>query len=378
MNFILDTNAFYSLYGRNRLGIDTNSVINETRLRNVLLNYNHDIHISNVTLYEIITFFSSGNLNRLAGLLDYIRKKNIGIVNLGISDITRKDLDTLVTAKESLLKILVKDYISKKVDVESQFATDILLLQLRLYVIFYFEREESLNESFRNLPKDKKNDIKFKAFDVLLQDRIAEYLKILSSKFKKILRQAYFKGKDSKKDEYAEKCVKDEFNNILYQQSRVFSLFLELLMANHENMEPSDNVVCKKLIEIYRNSGDYGIIEENPGNVNDGIGKLIKQFEDLNYTEFIKEHKQDAIDIWGENSCFTRHQIEYIGILFEKWMKESAKYKKNDMLDMFILRALDMKNWVILTFDNRMQNYIFLNSPESEKYIKKFDLRYRC
>lgn len=378
MKFVLDTNALYSLYGREKLGIDQNSRINETRLRNILSNSNHHTYVSTVTLHEIFTYLGKGlnnseDLDKIRSLLQFIINKQINIINLGISDIQIKDLITLINFSNPLLKIRLKDYRNKKIITEAGFATVILMLQLKVYVNFYLEREEKVNELFRNLSENKRDKIKSDIVGILLSDNFKESLESLESKFKKVLRKAYAIENENEK-----KCVKNAFNNILYNQCRVFTLFLEFFFKNYENMEFSDNQLSEEFIEICKNSEDYTIIGQNPNHVNAGISTIINQFEKLTDTEFIKRHKQDILEQWGNGNQFTKYQGEYIALLFEKWIKDSSKYEKNDMLDMLILGALDIEDLAILSFDGKMQNYIFVNSPISEKYIKKCDFKYCC
>ena len=376
MNFILDTNALYSLYGREKLGMEQNSRINETRLRNILSNSNHHTYVSTVTLHEIFTYLGKDlnkneDLDKVRDLLRFIINKQINIINLGISDIQIKDVITLINSSNPSLKIHLKEYRKKKIITESGFATVILMLQLKIYVNFYLEREENVNEPFRNLSKNKRDKIKAVAFRILLSDNFKESLESLESIFKKVLRKAY-----AIEDENEKKCVKNTFNNILYNQCRVFTLFLECFIKNYENREFSDNELYEEFIGIYKSSENCTLIGQKPNHVNGSISTIINQFEKMTDIEFIKRYKQDIIDNWENSNRFTKHQAKYIALLFGKWIKDSSKYEKNDMLDMLILGALDIKDLVILTFDGKMQNYVFANSPISEKYIKKCDLKY--
>lgn len=376
MKFLLDTNALYSLYGREKLGMAQNSRINETRLRNILSNSNHHIYVSTVTLHEIFTYLGKDlkndqDLDKVRDLLRFIINKQINIINLGISDIDLKDLISLINSGNSLLKIHLKDYRKEKIITEAGFATVILMLQLKLYVNFYLERQEEVNENFSNLSEDKMDKIKSDIFGILLSDNFEESLESLESIFKKVLRKAYaIKNEDEKK------CVKNAFNNILYNQCEVFTLFMEFFIKNYGNMKLSENELYEEFIKIKKNSQNFSLIDQNPDHINASISMMINQFEKLTDIKFIKRHKQDIVDTWGTSNWFTKHQAKYIALLFEKWIKDSSKYEKNDMLDMLILAALDIKDLAILTFDSKMQNYIFPNSPISETYIKKCDFKY--
>lgn len=180
-------------------------------------------------------------LDKVRELLRFIINNKINIINLGISDIDIKELYKLVNCSNALLKEYLKEYRRKKIATESGFAAVILMLQLKLYVNFYLEREERINVSFRNLSEDKKDKIKSNAFGILLSDNFEESLKELESIFKKVLQKAYaIENKKSKR------WIKSVFNNILYTKCETFTLFLKFFIDNYKNVKFSDSELYKK------------------------------------------------------------------------------------------------------------------------------------
>ncbi|WP_425802371.1 hypothetical protein ACHOLT_15335 [Desulfitobacterium sp. Sab5] len=368
MNFILDTNAFYHYYGRKKLGLQVNEKVNLIRLNAILSSNNSIIAISTVTIIEFLVHFRDKPAI-VKDVLRFVILRRINIIPFGISEFGIENVAELLRLSDATLKIRIDYYKKAKIKTESAFAATFLLLLLKVYINFYLEREEKINAEFRALPEKERDKRKSEVFGLLLSNDIEKSLKDCNSAFAKVLRKGY-----AIKDE--EKSLKDAFNNALYSYCAVFSLFIDFFIQHYNVTEFTSEKFQSEYQKTVANNSDFNILKKNPNHISGRIKEIIREFEKETASGFIRRHRQDIIDNW-KGDLFSSSQAEYIGRLFEKWYLRGSKYDKNDVLDMMILQALDIKDCLLITFDETMQDYAFEIGHPSIEYIKRvYDRRW--
>lgn len=362
MNFLLDTNAFYYFYGREKLGLGKDPKVNVPRLNSILADQDNTNSLSTITIIEFMVF-NREKPDLIKSLLHFLVLKRINIIPLGILEFTYDDISKLLKLSEAALKIKSKDYLKIKINTEAGLATSSLLILLKIYVNFYLEREERNNPQFMALSERERDKRKSELFGFLLSNDIQDSLRIFHSAFTKALRQGYALGKE-------EKYIKDVFNNILYLNCATYSCFIEFFIKNYDTMEFTEEQLRNEYQEIAARNSDFSIIKTTPDHISKGIKQIIEEFEKETASGFIDKHRQDIVDNWKNGNMFSSRQAEYIGKLFAKWYQRGSKYEKNDMLDMLILRALDIvDNFVLITFDKSMMQFISEIGHKSARYI---------
>ena len=159
---------------------------------------------------------------------------------------------------------------------------------------------------------------------------------------------------------------------MLYNNCAIFSIYMEFFLANYEELITGDFNLKNEFDNLISRNSDYLIFNKNKSNTNDGIKYIIKAFEKELGKGFIQKHHSELIEFWKEGSGFSPAQVDYMGRLFIKWTTNGNKYEKNDIMDMMILRALDMDNSVLITFDKSMQDFIFDINHLSRTYIERY------
>lgn len=363
MNLVLDTNAFYHYYGREKMGLSVNPKVNLMRFNTILSNQSNTIAISTITVSEFLVHFRD-NPALIKNVLRFIVLRKINIIPFGITNFSIEDIPELIKIPDALIKIRIEKYKKEKIRTEAGFASIFILLLLKIYVNFYFEREERVNPEFKLLTEEERDGRKAEVFGFLLSDDIQGSLKRDISTFTKALRKGYAIGKE-------EKSVRDTFNNILHLNCAVFSLFLDFFIKNYNIIQFDDRQLKIEYEKLAKQNSDFNIFEKTPNHINKGIIKIIKEFEKEITSGFVEKHRRDVINTWREDNMFSPCQAEYIGRLFLKWIQNGKKYEKNDMLDMMILRTLDIDNCALITFDESMQDYILEIEHTSIEYIKR-------
>ena len=372
MNFLLDTNAFYSFYGREKLGLPSNLQINEKRLRVLLTYKKNTIYISSITLFEILSLYYN-DLDKIRKLLKFIiYKEEIHILNLGIDIIDYSELILMAELNDNLLREQLKKYIKKKVRAEAGLAASFLLLQLNLFLNFIFDKDELANETFKNLDTSTREHMKIEVFDNLLFNNTNKILETNTSKFSKVLQHTY-KLTNQEKTKFLthEVNLKDAFNKTLFTQCEVYICYWHYYLENYKALICTSKELFERFCYIYNTNEDRHTINQYSDNANAAMRYLVKQFEALNDTAFLNQHLEKIEKMFENDYRFTKHQQKYIAILINKWMNEKKKYEKNDLLDMLILGGLDTKEMIVLSFDKKLGDFISSNSAISKKYIDR-------
>lgn len=368
MNIVMDTNVLYHLYGRNKLGmVDNNNKINNIRL-NALVR-NNDSYITSITLIEIMTRFRS-NPEIIRDLFQYIVSHNFSLISLGISDISYDDLVNISNSSNDIIKFKIKQIIKDKIRAESHFASIMLLIELEQYYYYYFEKSKLFNKNFNQYPLD---------IQIIIRDSFFEkYFNCdLYSRIKRILRKALKNGYSiDQNNRMADKYLKRAFDEILKDECASFLLFLNLiidsnldLIINWGNFENINMPRYQSLIEQIINQDDYTRLFSENNNINRCIRNVLSKFEKQSGLAVYEEYKFQLQET--SKPIDTKIPVEYIGKMMDHWLINGSKYEKNDILDMPILRVLTLDKFVLITFDEMMQEYIREIHHASEGYIDR-------
>lgn len=367
MNIVLDTNAFYSFFGREKLGWDIGRKVYITELRSVCLSSNHRLYITSVTIFEMIARFQK-KPDILKSLLDFTTK-NCEIINIGIKNIESEKINALTRLSDNLLIKKSKKYVQHKIYTEAGMASRLLLLQLLIYINMYFTRAEKISICFRNKTKDQQELIKSNLFDIVMFKSYETEIKKIDAEFIDALKRGYAKESKTGKSGIAFKNIKNKFNELLCLKYLEITAFFEYVFADDEN-NFEKKLLGEEFIEIMEKNNNIQALLEGKEHINYKIMELIKDFEENTSTDFINEYITRYFFKY-KNTSFSDSQIEYMGKLFLKWNVNGAKYEKNDLLDMLFLSVLDKTGYILITHDEDMIRYIFQKGHISKEYIER-------
>ena len=306
MNLLLDTNALYYYYGREKLELTKDPKVDITRLNTILEDQDNLVSISTITIIEFLVRYRK-KLTLIKDVLRFLVIKRIDIIHLGIADFSIYDIQKFIRASDSIIEMKLKSYLKEKIKIEAGFATSILLLLLKIYLNSYLEREERINIHFKALPERERNKRKSELLSLLLSNDIQESLKSCNSTFTKVLRKGYAIEKEGR-------FIKDAFNNVLYINYAVYSCFTEFFIKNYDTMEFTDHQLRIELQEIVTKITNFNFIENRPDYASNGIMKNIKDFKKNRQVVFIDRHRLILLTIGKRTVSFLLDKLNTLHV----------------------------------------------------------------
>ena len=270
-NIVIDTNVLYCIYGRKELNMWPNNKVNESRLHRIL--NNNKVIVTSVTIVEIMSHFQD-KPDLIMKLLNFIKERNFEIINCGIISYSQDDIIKLFSSSNYTLHTFIRNAIKEKIYTESGFAASFLLVELQMFVNFYFERAEHYKPNFKQMQFEEKDKLKCFLFDTIFQKDKNYNLDILENDFRKILDVYYNAKLDSNKKNSA-KNVKDLFNEKLYEFCTSSTAFFELIIDNENYYEFTNDKLYLEYQKIISNNDCITEMSHNPKHASIGIKKLI-------------------------------------------------------------------------------------------------------
>ena len=353
----LDANAFYSYFGRKKLGMNSNPV-NEGKLKN-FLDMKKIIGLPTSVFIEIIVHFRD-NPKLLNEMLDFINLNRLKIFNnLPEYVINKNELNFLSLRTENSLKNYAHRLLKNKIDIESRFTVIFLEITVDLYAQYKLDLTNELTE-------DEKNSI----LNFIVKDKNKDYGLALKKEIEKELKKGY----DENKEQY---ILKNYYIKELNEICLSIDSFIATAIVWKKDTEKEANLV-DVWIKAYDEAVNLGMDGQN-GTMPCIVDTFAKNKKFLLYA---KSRISDIL----MNHGHTKSQSEFLKeVMFTSWFERGQKLNKNDIFDMFCVGCLDYVDKehldcplidttsYIITFDKRMKTFLGKFRPYNLKLIDSID-----
>lgn len=359
----LDANALYWYYGIDKLDFGEQSGVDSTSLREFIDLYENGVAIPSTCYVEVLSHFKSQPIIA-RNIVNFIHEKNILIYNNSLYiSILPGEVEQVLTYDYNDLNTYLTVMRKNKKDTEVKFS------------IMFFDVIQLLY--LRNIIENKIGNTKTEAEKERMLSCIANFIKQHwkedERKFINALDAGYLKDDDrnNKKSTNAESMLKNVYINALYDIIFIQNMFVELYIEM-ESEEPD-------LVECIKKSGNRLIKKLDSEN---GEMKQVKA-SFFNKKDFEKI-AQEEICLMLQSRKILPYQALYIKeVMMSSWIDSAAKLKKNDIFDMLCLGCLnapkkeienvliDNSNYLI-TFDEKMRDFIKKHFPANDTLISKF------
>ncbi len=350
--YFLDANAFYSYFGRSKLGM-TSSPVDE----NILTKYldkQQDKRLPTSVYIEIITHFRN-NPKLLKEIIEFRRNKGLILYN-NILDysVSPNEITCVSMMDEKSLCNYADELLRNKIKIESKFTLLFFEITRNLYAHYKLESATELSE-------DNKNSI----LDYIGINGFKEYGDILKEKIQKELASGYEENKE-------QNVLKKFYINQLNEAC----IFIDIIVAACIACKAEDSDIIECIQGVYQDSVNLGMDGEK-GTMPCIVDTLATD------TQFLSDAKQRIASMF-EKWHYTNSQIAYLrDMMVTAWFDRGQKLQKNDIFDMFFVGCLDYqderKNECILmdlssyiiSFDKQIKKYLGIAMPRNLKLIEK-------
>lgn len=346
--YFLDANAFYSYFGRGRLGM-TSSPVDEKVFEDYLNKITNKSLPTSVFI-EIVTHFRN-NSKLLKEIITFITKNKLRLYN-NIPDycVSPDELTCVCILDDVSLSNYANNMMSKKIDIEAKFVFTFYEITRDLYTHYKIE-------SIQNLSKTQKQSIMSyigrKGFDENIKQKFVDELKsgYEQNDEKKAIKDCYIK-------ELNEACL---ISDIIVEGCRV---------CEDQNVD-----IIEHIKNIYQTSINSGL---------DGKNTTMKYINSAFSTDegFLTIAKAKIAGMFRKGK-YTNSQIKYLqDVMFTAWYNREQKLQKNDIFDMFCVGCMDVvepsSNACILkdttsyliSFDKVMKKFIGEVKPTNLQIIE--------
>lgn len=347
----LDANAFYSYFGRDRLGM-TSTPVDEAVLTKFLEQRN-DKSIPTSVYVEIVTHFRN-SLDKLLEIIKFMRNKNLRLYN-NIPDYIVDEVELTcvnMMSKEHLCNYARK-LLCKKIEIESRFTLLFFEITKDLYTHYKLTTSNVLSE-------DNKESI----LDYIGRKGYKEYGKILEEKIKDELDSGYEENKE-------QKVLKDFYIHELNE----WCVFVDMIIAGCEACKDESS----DLIEIMQNAYQNDIAAGMDGTMSCIVNAL--SIDSI----FLQDAKTKIAKMFTKAGYSKTQRVYMREVMFTAWFERGQKLQKNDIFDMFCVGCLDAKERekkqcvlidttsYILSFDKRMKRFLGSVRPHNLKIIEELE-----
>lgn len=342
----LDANAFYSYYGRSKLGM-TSTPVDEFKLRDYILT-KKCVSLPTSVYIEIITHFRDSS-NILIDIIHFIVKNNIKLYNnipCYILEPTELHCVQLMNGVD-ILKYANR-LLNKKINIESEFTVCFFEITALLYAKYRID--------FTNEFSDK---VKNSIFNFIGAENIKGYAKTLHGIIKQKL-----------SDGYSGHAEQKSLKEIYIKELEETCLFIELIISSAIAIGKNESDLIDVLKKTYAKRESFSAYTHNST-----MASIVNAF--LNDQTFL-EYAKDRISKMFIKHGYSKSQIAYLkDVMFSAWFERGQKLQKNDIFDMFCFGCLDFVDKTkeksvlvdyspyMLCFDDRMKKYIGIVSPNN-------------
>lgn len=338
--YFLDANAFYSFYGRSKLGF-TSSPVNEVSLRSFLKN--KDVKLPTSVFMEIITHFRN-KPHILKDIIIFRNNNRISLYN-NIPDycVTPDELDYITIFNEQEIQYYANNLLRRKIEIECNFITLFYEISRDLYAYYKIERTPELSESNKQ-----------SLLNYIGRNGQKKYVPIIKKDFKEQLINGYNCGREL---QVLKKYYIDELN----EACRI----IDVIVTGSVSCKNPESDIIADMYNEYQSSEFV-----NQDKTMDNIVDILSTD-----TKFLNVSKI-RISNMLKKTGYTKTQILYLrDVMLCSWFDRGQKLRKNDIFDMFCVGCLDYKdvnnkkrilfdiNSYLISFDNTMKEFIGTINP---------------
>lgn len=351
----LDANAFYSYFGRTRLGMSS-SPVDEKRLRKYL-DVQKDKSLPTSVFIEIVTHFRNAP-KLLKELLEFSQEKRILIYN-NIPDyvISEDELTCVAFMDEIGLKHYADRLLENKIRIESKFTLLFFEITRDLYTHYRLEQTTELSK------QNKKAILEY-----ICKNGYKEYGKILEKKIQKKLQSGY-------EDNDEKKILKDFYIQELNEACILTDVIIAACVACNNKEDDIIGVIQK----AYQRELVLGM---------DGYNSTMSCIVDTltQNQQFLCLAKTNISEMFKKGNYTKTQRIYLRDVMFTAWFERAKKIEKNDIFDMFCVGCLDKEDVkkekcilidnspYIISFDKTMKSFIGTIKKENLMLIEKIQI----
>lgn len=353
----LDANAFYTYYGRTKLGWDETSVANVLKLRGYL-DQMGDKSLPASVFMEVVVHFRD-DPSKIRDLLNFRLKKGLPIYN-NFKDycITDDEITSVYMMDYASLKNYAYNLLEKKIEIESKLAllfyeiAKDLYLEYRLSAYSFFTEKEE-----------------YGIWNWLGRKAFADCNESITQDFKNALRAGYDIGKDAN-------VIKEKYIERLNEACQIIDVTLAGCKGCIEGEED--------LIAIIQQ--EFSLIKSKGFDGQGGTMKgIVTEIE--NDSQFLSYAKGKIASIFAKH-YLTKSQALYLqDIMFTAWFEKGQKLRKNDIFDMFCASCLDHvrpakegesiltdRRSKVITFDTTFECFLEQHRKDNYDLIQKLKI----
>jgi len=346
----LDANAFYSYYGRSRLGMYS-SPVNEMVLRN-FLDSRKEKSLPTSVFMEVVTHFRE-DPDALMNLIRFREQKELSLYN-NIPDycISPDEITAVSIAGKRGIQSYARKVLEEKIKIETKFTFLFYEITRDLYAHYKLEQNSKLND------EQKENVLAF-----LARNNFEEHAEKLENIFKTTLRNGYETHKEQ-----------NNLKNIYINELNKACLMIDIIITAVSSTVQGDDDISAKIQMIYQEMMSEGLDGMN-GTMPVIVSTLAKD------NTFLQQAKTKVADMF-ERGKYSFTQREYLrDVIFTAWFDRGQKLQKNDIFDMFCAGCLDYvdhkatdnmlmdRTSYVISFDDRMKCFLEVVRPYNKVLI---------
>ncbi len=352
MNVILDTNIVYDYIGRSNLNMSESSLINRKKLVKLLESPNNTLFITSATLNELIVRFSSEK-DILEKLIVFIENNEIEYHYVGLQLLNVKSIMNKFSDKnQDQLNKLFKDALAVKVEYEITSLCIMCDLISTYYIDLLFKTYENELVLFNtNSNSSHWILLKTEIFKELTGYKFQNMLNSWKEIMKNDLKAAYSVNNSNK----VSRVAKDWFNELL---KLTYYEFTKVIKSSIKEIYPS--IGCSFISKVEETF--------NPNHVNMTHSKIAENLGKKHGEEIIEDIRVRIIESTSKSEIITEHMACYLAMLVEDWLIRGKKFDKNDMLDLLVIKGLEIENSILLSMDKKVRDYLEMAGHESVQW----------
>ncbi len=343
----LDANAFYSYYGRSRLGMSS-SPVNETALCHFLDSHNEKSLPTSVFM-EIVTHYRD-DTDTLMNLIRFREQKGLPLYN-NIPDycISTDEITAISIAGKAGIQSYAKKILEEKIKIETRFTFLFYEITRDLYAHYKLKQNSKLT-----------NEQKKKVLVFLARKDFKDYAEKLENIFETTLRNGYETHKEQ-----------NILKNLYIKELNEECLIIDIMITGFSSAVQGSDDIIANLQMTYQEMTNKGL---------DGMNGTMPVIVDTLAKDkiFLKQAKAKVADMFKRGK-YSFTQREYLrDVMFTAWFDRAQKLQKNDIFDMFCVGCLDYvdskatdnmlidRTSYVISFDDRMKSFLEAVRPHNK------------
>lgn len=347
----LDANAFYSYYGRSRLGM-ASSPVNETALCHFLDGRNEKSLPTSVFM-EIVTHYRD-DPDTLMNLIRFRKQKELPLYN-NIPDycISTDEITAVSIAGKTGIQNYAKKILEEKIKIETRFTFLFYEITRDLYAHYKLEQNSKLTD-----------EQKEKVLVFLARKDFKKHAEKLESIFETTLRNGYETHKEQ-----------NILKNLYIKELNEACLIIDIMITGFSSAVQGDDDIIANLQMTYQEMTNKGLDGMN-GTMPVIVDTLAKD------NTFLQQAKAKVADMFKRGKYSPTQRVYLRDVMFTAWFDRGQKLQKNDIFDMFCVGCLDYvdpketenilidRTSYVISFDDRMKTFLGTVRPQNKALIE--------